>query len=473
MSQTRENPATGPLDDDALGRFLGSLRSDQKRHLDDLVEWLRIPSVSSDSTRVAEVRQACDWVCEKFRSAGLAVETIPTQGHPMVLAQTPAVPGAPVVLVYGHYDVQPAEPLADWISGAFEPTVRDGNLFARGATDDKGQVLTHIQSVCQWLAAGHPLPLQIKFLVEGEEEVGSENLERMLPDLAERLACDCVVISDSSQYADGQPAITYGLRGIATYEVIVRGPSQDLHSGSFGGAVMNPAIALCKMLASMVDQDGVIQLPGYYDRVQPLTDEEREQWRKLPQTDEAFAKGVGVKELFGEKGFSTDERRWARPTFDINGLTSGHQGEGAKTIIPSKASAKISFRLVADQDPEELTEQLKQHLAAAAPIGITWELETDHGAPGMLARIDTPFAKAAEVAIEAAFGAKPVFIREGGSIPIVTRFQEVLDCDCLLLGWGLSDDNAHSPNEKFRVDDYYRGIQASARLWNEIAKQVG
>ena len=472
MSQSSENQAAGPLDDVSLGQFLESLAASHSRHRDELVDWLRIPSVSSDSRRVGEVREACDWVCQKFAKAGLAVETIPTDGHPMVIAQTPAVDGAPVVLVYGHYDVQPAEPLDDWISGPFDPTERDGNLYARGATDDKGQVLTHIQSVCDWLSAGLPLPLQIKFLVEGEEEVGSENLERRLPELAQRLACDCVVISDSSQYADGQPAITYGLRGIATYELTVVGPSQDLHSGSFGGAVMNPAIALCKLLASLVDQDGVIQIPGYYDRVQPLTDEERAQWRALPQTDEAFAKGVGVKELFGEKGFTTDERRWARPTFDINGLTSGHQGEGSKTIIPAKASAKISFRLVADQDPTELTGQLKQHFAAHAPVGISWHLEADHGAPGMLANIDTPFAKAAEIAIQQAFGTKPVFIREGGSIPIVTRFQEVLGCDCLLLGWGLSDDNAHSPNEKFRVQDYYRGIQASARLWNEIAKQV-
>ena len=473
MPETPENQAAGPSGDASLGQLLAALRTSRNRHLGDLIEWLRIPSVSSDSGRTAEVHQACEWVRGKFERAGLSVETLATEGHPMVLAETPAVDGAPVVLVYGHYDVQPAEPLEDWISGPFEPTERDGDLFARGATDDKGQVLTHIQSVCEWLSSGNALPLQIKFLVEGEEEVGSENLDRMLPDLAGRLACDCVVISDSSQYADGQPAITYGLRGIATYELTVRGPSQDLHSGSFGGAVMNPAIALCKMLSAIVDEQGVIQVPGYYDRVEPLTETQRQQWRELPQTDAAFAKGVGVEALFGEHGYSTDERRWARPTFDINGLTSGHQGEGAKTIIPAVATAKISFRLVPKQDPDELTTQLGEHLAANASAGITWKLDVDHGAPGMLAKIDTPFAKAAELAIEGAFGAKPVFIREGGSIPIVARFQEVLGCDCLLLGWGLSNDNAHSPNEKFRVEDYYRGIEASALLWHEIAKQVG
>lgn len=458
------------MDDAAIETLFAAIQSAQPKHLDDLCQWLRIPSISSDSSRKAEVQQACDWVAAKLEAAGLAVEVMPTEGHPMVLAETPAVEGAPVVLVYGHYDVQPVEPLDEWTSGPFEPTERDGDLFARGATDDKGQVLTHVQSVCQWLDSGQPLPLQIKFLIEGEEEVGSENLERMLPDLAQRLACDCVVISDSSQYADGQPAITYGLRGIATYELTVRGPSQDLHSGSFGGAVMNPAIALAKMLSSMVDADGVIQLPGFYDRVEPISQTQRDQWRDLPQDDNAFAKAVGVHELFGERGYTTDERRWARPTFDINGLICGHQGEGVKTIIPATATAKFSFRLVPQQDPKELTEQLRTHLSANQPPGITWELTVDHGAPGMLAGTDTAFAKAAERAIESSFGIKPVFIREGGSIPIVTRFQEVLGCDCLLLGWGLSDDNAHSPNEKFRIADYFRGIEASARLWSEIAK---
>ncbi len=471
---TAGTPSTGREDSKGteLASFLTTLKGQRDQHLDDLVQWLRIPSVSSDSRRVAEVRQACDWVADKFTSAGMDVQTITTQGHPMVLAQTPPVAGAPVVLVYGHYDVQPAEPLEDWITDAFEPTVRDGNLYARGATDDKGQVLTHIQSVCTLLASGRTLPFQIKFLIEGEEEVGSENLERMLPELAETLACDCVVISDSSQYADGQPAITYGLRGIATYELTVRGPSQDLHSGSFGGAVMNPAIALAKLLASVVDDQGVIQIPGFYDDVQPLPASQREQWKSLPQDDAQFASAIGVKKLFGEAGYSTDERRWARPTFDINGLTSGHQGEGVKTIIPATASAKFSFRLVPNQDPKLLSTQLRQHLTANTPQGVTWDLVDDHGAPGMLANIDTPFAKAAEVAIENAFGAKPVFIREGGSIPIVTRFQEVLGCDCLLLGWGLSDDNCHSPNEKFRVADYFRGIEASAGLWYEIASSI-
>ncbi|MCG8649056.1 MAG: dipeptidase [Pirellulales bacterium] len=415
---------------------------------------------------------AAQWVADKLSAAGLAVDILPTAGHPMVLAETPPVDGAPVVLVYGHYDVQPVEPLDQWISGPFEPTVREGNLYARGATDDKGQVLTHIQSVCQWLGSGQPLPLQIKLLIEGEEEVGSANLERMLPELRQRLACDCVVISDNSQYADGQPAITYGLRGIATYELAVQGPSQDLHSGSFGGTVMNPAIALCQLLSSLIDQQGRIQIPGFYDDVRPLGQSEREAWRRLPHEDSQYAAAIGLDDLFGEAGYTTNERRWARPTFDINGLTSGHQGEGVKTIIPAVASAKFSFRLVPDQDPGKVADALRQHLAQHAPAGVGWSLTPDHGAPGMLADTESRFVRAASQAIERSFGVAPVLIREGGSIPIVTRFQEVLGCDCLLIGWGLSDDNPHSPNEKFRVADYHRGIRASALLWEEIGKLI-
>jgi acetylornithine deacetylase/succinyl-diaminopimelate desuccinylase-like protein len=448
--------------------------SDQ--HLADLIDWLKIPSISSDSTKKSETHAAARWLVEKFSRAGLEVELIPTRGHPLVVASTPPVSDTgsnskiPVVLVYGHYDVQPVEPLGDWITGPFEPTVRDGNLYARGATDDKGQVLTHVQSVCDWVASGRPLPLQIKFLIEGEEEVGSENLERLLPELAPRLGCDCVVISDSSQYADGQPAITYGLRGIATYELRIDGPRQDLHSGSFGGSVMNPAIALAHVLSSMVDRQGIIQIPGFYDDVRPLDDVQRQAWKRLPQSDSEFAEGVGVQELFGEVGYSTDERRWARPTFEVNGITAGHQGEGVKTIIPATASAKLSFRLVPDQDPDAITRGLRQHFQSVMPVGVTWTLAPDHGAPAMLAGIDSPFMAAASAAIQSAFGVAPVMIREGGSIPIVAQLQSVLGCDCLLIGWGLNDDNAHSPNEKFRVADYHRGIAASTALWHEIGK---
>ena len=445
------------------------LHQSRQRHLDELVEWLKIPSISSDTSRVNEVRAAGDWIAKKLQASGLQVETISTEGHPMVYAETAAVEGAPVVLVYGHYDVQPPEPLELWTSPAFTPTIRDGNLYARGATDDKGQVLTHVQSVCDWMSTGKPLPLQIKFLIEGEEEVGSENLERMLPELADKFACDCVVISDSSQYGPGQPAITYGLRGIATYELLVQGPKQDLHSGSFGGAVMNPAIALCHLMSSMIDRDGRIEIDGFYDSVRDLSPEERTAWGQLPKTGD-FEASVGASELFGEKGYTADERRWARPTFDINGLTSGHQGEGVKTVLPAQASAKFSFRLVPDQNPKQLTDAITTHLNKHLPTGVTFTLTPDHGAPGMLADTNSRFMDAARAAITHAFGTPPVLIREGGSIPIVTRFQEILRCDCLLLGWGLSDDNAHSPDEKFCIEDYHRGIEASTMLWESIGK---
>lgn len=436
----------------------------------DLVDWLRIPSISSDPKSKGEVRRAGQWAADLLKQGGLQVEFIETDGHPMVYAETPVVDGAPVVLVYGHYDVQPVEPLDQWVSGPFEPTIRDGNIYARGATDDKGQVLTHMESVLAWLAGGKSLPVQVKFLIEGEEEVGSANLEHLLPSLREKLACNVVVISDSSQFGPGQPAITYGLRGIATFELKLDGPSQDLHSGSFGGAVTNPALAMCQLLAAVVDANGQIQIPGFYDDVRPLSDQERGQMSELPYSDAKFAASIGVDELGGDKRFSALERRWSRPTFEVNGLTSGHQGDGVKTIVPATASAKISCRLVPDQDPEKIAAALEQFLKDHVPTGVRLTVKRDHAAPGMLARLDSPYMTAARQALEQAFGVSPVLIREGGSIPIVTKFQEVLGADCLLLGWGLNDDNAHSPNEKFSLADFHRGIAASTCLWDEIGK---
>lgn len=458
--------AESQLPADLIQRFAAR----QEQHLHDLCQWLRIPSVSSDPAAVDAMQQAAVWLEDKFRSAGLETRRIATPGFDLVYAETPPVPGAPVVLVYGHYDVQPAEPLSKWISGPFEPTVRDGNLYARGATDDKGQVLTHVQSVTEWLSSGQPLPLQVKFLIEGEEEVGSDGLAAVLPSIAELIACDCVVVSDSSQYGDGQPAITYGLRGILAMEVRVDGPKQDLHSGSFGGAVMNPAIALCQLMAAMMGADGRIAVDGFYDDVRELDETERRLLAALEGDDQQFADQLGVAALFGEAGYSTNARRWARPTFDINGLTSGHQGEGGKTIIPATASAKFTFRLVPDQDPQRIAAAVQRHLEAHLPPGVRLSIQLGHGAPGMIAAIDSPYVDAAKLAIAEAFATPPVMIREGGSIPIVAQFQAALGADCLLLGWGLNDDGAHSPNEKFRVADYYRGIEASARLWHHLGR---
>ena len=438
---------------------------------DKLCELLRIASVSADSKYHGEVRRAADWVADLFRSMGLATETIPTIGQPLVYAESPPVPGKPVVLVYGHYDVQPPDPLAEWTSPPFEPTKRNGNIYARGATDDKGQMITHLLSTMSWLKTVGQLPIQIKFLIEGEEECGSEGIYDYLtkPGVKEKLAADVVVISDTSQFGPGRPAITYGLRGIAYYELKLQGPKQDLHSGTFGGGVTNPAKALAFMMNALTDESGRVQVPGFYDDVLPVTERERDELAKLPFSEAAFAKQLGVAALSGEEGYTTLERRWCRPSFDINGLTSGYQGEGAKTVLPAKASAKFSFRLVPNQDPTKITPALEAFLKSKCPAGIQMELVDMHGAPGCVTSLESPFVAAAAKAIEHGFGTPPVFIREGGSIPIVTRFAQLLGADTLLLGWGLDDDNTHSPNEKFCLADFHRGILASSHLWNELA----
>jgi succinyl-diaminopimelate desuccinylase len=379
------------------------------------------------------------------------------------------VAGAPTALVYGHYDVQPPDPLGEWISGPFEPTRRDGNLYARGATDDKGQMFTHVKAAEAWVRAGGGSPINLKFLIEGEEEVGSANLERFLRERKQDLACDVVVVSDSSQFGPGRPAITYGLRGIQYFELRITGPAQDLHSGVFGGAVQNPAVALVRMLSSLLSPDGRIQVPGFYDDVTPLEDRERAQFAALGFDEAAFREKLRVPALHGETGYSTLERRWARPTCDIHGLTSGYQGEGAKTVLPARASGKFSFRLVPKQDPHRIAAATRAFLEKQLPPGVTMELVDFHGAPAAAVSLDSPFMAAAARAIEHGFGRAPVFIREGGSIPVVGSFRDVLGVDTLLLGWGLDDDNTHSPNEKFHLADFHRGIRASARLWGELA----
>ncbi len=374
------------------------------------------------------------------------------------------------MLVYGHYDVQPPDPLGDWISPPFEPTRRDGNIYARGATDDKGQMLTHVKSAEAWLKTAGKLPLQLKFLIEGEEEVGSENLNSFVMASKEKLRSDVAVISDCSQFGPGQPAITYGLRGLAYFELRLTGPKQDLHSGTFGGAVVDPAIALVKIMAALIDEKGRIQVPGFYDDVLSLSDRERKQFASLPFNEADFKKQIGVDAVSGEEGYTTLERRSGRPTFTINGLTSGYQGEGAKTILPAKASAKFSFRLVPNQDPVKIAKSLEQKLRELCPPGIKMELVQFGGAPGVVVPLESPYVSAAAKAIEHGFGKAPVYIREGGSIPIVSDFRQQLGVDTLLLGWGLDDDNTHSPNEKFCLADFHRGIKVSAALWQELAK---
>ena len=435
-----------------------------------LCELLRIASVSADPAFAGDVQRAADWMQQTFQDLGLTAEQIATPGHPIVFAHSPPVDGAPTVLVYGHYDVQPPDPLDEWITPPFEPTQRDGNLYARGATDDKGQMLTHVLSTLAWLKTRGKLPVNLKFLIEGEEEVGSANLEKFITDHKQQLACDVVVISDTCQFGPGMPAITYGLRGISYHEVRLYGPKQDLHSGTFGGAVVNPANTLAKMLAALKDDQGRIQLPGFYDDIPEPTPAEHEQLSKLPFDERRFREQIGVEALGGEVGYSVLQQRWSRPTCDVNGIWGGYQGEGEKTVLPARAGAKFSFRLVPKQDPVKIRDSLVKFLTELCPPGIRMELKHSHAAPGVMVPLESPFMQAAAKAIDHGFGKPPVFIREGGSIPVVATFHELLGVDTLLLGWGLDDDNTHSPNEKFNLADFHRGIRASAHLWNELGQ---
>jgi len=445
---------------------------DQQREQfeNDLYDLLRIPSISTDSQHGEDVRRAAGWLVDHMAGLGMSTELIENGGNPIIYAESAPVPGAPTVLVYGHYDVQPPDPLDQWLSPPFEPTVRDGNVYARGATDDKGQMLTHVKSAQTWLQTEGKLPVRLKFLIEGEEEVGSEALCRLLDQSPEKLACDVVVISDMSQFGPGQPAITYGLKGIAYFELHLKGPKQELHSGTFGGAVTNPANTLARMIAALIGENGVVQIPSFYDDVIPLSDQERSQFAELPFDEAAFMRQIGVDGVTGEQGYSTLERRWARPTCDVNGVWGGYQGEGAKTALPAEAGAKFSFRLVPNQDARKIVGNLGQMLSGLCPPGIKMELIDMHSCPGVLVSLDSPYIAAASRAIERGFGRQPVFIREGGSIPIVTAFSEKLGVDTLLLGWGLDDDNTHGPNEKFCLADFHRGIKASAHLWEELSK---
>lgn len=444
------------------------LAKHRQRYEDELAEFLRIPSVSADSRHAGDIRKAADFVADHLRRAKLDVEIVPTAGHPIVVAEKTGIPNAPTLLIYGHYDVQPPDPLELWITGPFEPTVRNGNIHARGATDDKGQVFTYLKALEAWSETGNRIPINVKVIIEGEEEVGSKAIGIYLREQKERLACDYVVISDTCQLGPDLPAITYGLKGIAYFEIRVQGPNRDLHSGTFGGSVQNPANALAAMLAALKGPDGKINVPGFYDDVVELGPEERMRLRELPFDVEGFRKDLGVPELFGEAGYSTLEHRWVRPTCDINGIFGGYQGEGSKTVLPAKAGAKVSFRLVPKQDPAKIETQFRNYLKSNCPPGVTFEVLAYQRSEAVVVPVEGPAVQAAARAMEAGFGKKPVFIREGGSIPIVSDFKAVLGADSLLLGFGLPDDNTHSPNEKFCLRDFHRGIKTAARLFAEL-----
>lgn len=446
------------------------LTQSQPRIIEELKAFLRIPSVSADPAFRQPVRDAAIFVADRLSEAGCPARLIETQGNPIVLGRSPRVENAPTILVYGHYDVQPAVKEDGWETEPFEPTVKGDAIYARGATDDKGQLFTHVKSVEAWKATGTPLPVNLIFVIEGEEEIGSNNLEIFLNEYRDELACDVAVISDTSQYAPGIPAVTYGLRGIIACEITVTGPRQDLHSGVFGGAVANPINELCRLVATLHDADGRIAIDGFYDTVRSLAPSEREQFAALPFDEAAFLKDLGVATAVGEQGFSTLERRWARPTCDVNGIYGGYTGAGPKTIVPSRATAKITCRLVPDQDPHQIVESLENHFKKHASPGVTLQFTSQHGAPAVVFDPNSPHMAAAKSAITTAFGAEPVFIREGGSIPVVESLQRILGVDTMLLGWGQNSDNLHGPNEHFSLTDFHRGTRASAHLWAELAR---
>ncbi|MFN0099266.1 MAG: dipeptidase [Gemmatimonadaceae bacterium] len=452
--------------DAALERWLDT--HDQRLH-DDLFAFLRIPSVSARSEHKDDVAAAAAWLHGHLARIGFTTETIATDGHPVVLAEWRKAPeGAPTVLVYGHYDVQPPEPLELWTSPAFEPTIRDGNIYARGSVDDKGQLWLHVAALEAHLATRGTLPVNVIVIAEGEEEVGSEHLAPFIEQHRGRLACDAVVISDSTMFAPGIPSILSSLRGLAYFQIDVTGPNSDLHSGMYGGAVVNPATALARIIASLHHADGRIAIPGFFDDVRPFPDHVRAGMRDLPFDETDFMRHLDVTALGGEPGYSTLEKLWTRPTCEVNGVLSGYTGEGAKTVLPGKAMAKVSCRLVPDQDPATIHQVFERHVQSVAPSGVSVTVTALHGGHPWRADLEGPLYDAAARALTAAFGRAPVVTGEGGSIPVVNDFARLLNAPVLLVGFGLPGENAHAPDEWISQDNFRRGMRAVAALWDEL-----
>ncbi|MGA2540190.1 MAG: dipeptidase [Verrucomicrobiota bacterium] len=452
---------------------LNYLEQNKARFLDELCHYVRFPSVSAQPAHRGDLVACAEWLVAHCKKIGLEARLCPTQGHPVVVAKTPRSPLStkPSFVIYGHYDVQPAEPFELWQSPPFEPRLQGRSLFARGASDNKGQNLAHLNAVEAFLATKTPLPCDLTFIIEGEEEVGSKSLDSFLLANHDELHCRAVVISDTGMPSLDHPALTYALRGLCAVEIILHGPSRDLHSGIYGGTVDNPALALCQLLARLRDKNGRVAIPGFYDDVVPLSAYERKQMARFPMTASAYRKSLGVPSLFGERGYNFIEQRSSRPTIEINGLTSGYQGEGSKTIIPAWARAKLTFRLVPQQNPERIRRTILQHLKKICPPTVRLQAEAGHGAEPYLVSPDGALARAALATLKEAFGREPILIREGGSIPIVTQFKKVLRADSLLLGLALPDDNAHSPNEKFNLDCYEKGSRMSALLWRRLGTE--
>ena len=448
------------------------LKQNESRFIGQLCDYIRFPSVSAQPEHKPDMEKCAQWLLQHCRAIGLEARLCPTPGNPVLLAKTPRAKNSrkPHFVVYGHYDVQPAEPFELWKSPPFEPVRKGRSLFARGASDNKGQNFAHLKAVEAYLKTGTELPCDLTFVIEGEEEVGSNNLANFLRKTRNELLCDSIVISDTGMPSKQYPALTYSLRGIAALEIKLHGPSRDLHSGLYGGSVDNPAMALCQLLAKLRDKNGRIVVRGFYDNVVPLSAYERKQFKRLPFKESGYRKFLGVRELFGERGFTPLEQRAARPTIEINGLTSGYQGAGSKTIIPSWASAKLTFRLVPNQKPKKILKQIEQQLKKLCPPTMRLEIDPGHYGEPYLVSPEGGLTQAALRTLKLAFGREPILLREGGSIPIVNDFKKILGVDTLLLGLGLPDDNAHSPNEKFDLDNFASGMRMGAILWQELGK---
>jgi len=447
------------------------LEAHMPRFRSELDDFLRIPSISAKAEHDGDTRTAAVWFADRLRDAGLAAELLETDKHPVVLGEwRGAGPEAPTVLVYGHYDVQPPEPLDEWTSPPFEPTERDGRIYARGSADDKGQLYMHVKALEALLATRGSLPVNVVVVAEGEEEIGSPNLVPFVERHLDRLACDLVVISDTGMFAEGLPSLLFSLRGLAYFEIHVRGAKSDLHSGEYGGAVANPGNALARIITSLHDADGRIAIDGFYDDVLDWDEATRAGIAALPHDDEAFRRELGVQALAGEAGYSTLERLWIRPTCDVNGLLSGYTAQGAKTVLPGRAMAKVSFRLVPSQSDERVLRLLEAHVRQVAPAGVTVEVKALHGGRPWRAAIGGPAFEAAAEALEEAFGTKPVAMGGGGSIPIVVEFEERLGAPALLVGFSLPGCNLHAPDEWLPVENFEKGIGALVRLYEKLER---
>ncbi len=454
-----------------MNAVIDFINTNRDKYVDELKAYLAIPSISALPEHAADVKRCAEWTAGEMGRIGMEnVRLVETPGFPVVYGDWLHADGAPTILFYGHYDVQPVDPLNLWDSPPFEATVRDGEIYARGAADDKGQVFMHFKAIEAHLKQNGKLPCNIKVILEGEEEVGSANLDNFVKEHRDELKADVVVISDSPMFDRGIPSICYGLRGLVYFQIDLRGTKSDLHSGSFGGAVANPAFVLANVLAQMKDRGGHIKIPGFYEDVRELREEEREQWKKLPFNEKRYAKELGAPRLWGETGYSTLERVWARPTFEVNGILSGFTGEGAKTVIPAVAMAKVSMRLVPNQDPDKIAQLFEDYVKKVAPKTVEVKVTRMHGGKPWMTDFDNKYVQAAGRAIKQGFGQDPVFNREGGSIPVVATFQEILGLPSVLFGVGLPDENAHAPNEKLDLGNFHGGIIASAFLYDEIAK---